>query len=160
MSLCRIASVRVASMTGGLAGPWQAYEQLTMTPMVGRFVNCVCCHPVKWEYTQEVTANDRMFIDPTADGPIPDNEMMDKRMTGRVELYTVGVRNVLFLGKLPIIRSDAVAALKYEAVVAKSLGDAETWKSIIKKIDPDAGKGLLVSIPGVDHEAVRKAVMS
>lgn len=152
-SLCRIAPVRVISMTGGLAGPWLPYDELTLTPPAGAYVNCVCTQSSVWAYRQQVQAQSSLFGD---QDPLIASHSAPEIFAGHIELYTAGVRNVLFLGKMPLTRGDVEVALKYEVIVCRNVDDYTWWDHSSGK----RAKMLLVAVPGVDHEAVRQAVVS
>lgn len=98
-ALNRIAPVRVASVSGGLVGPWDDMTELLMTPMAGTFVNAVCTHPSSWRQSLAVPMY-KAEIDEkrTAHGPDAQvNATPDGFAHGAVSLYTEGHRNVLFV---------------------------------------------------------------
>ncbi len=103
--------VRVGSVSGGLAGRWEAYGQLLATPMVGSFVNVVCCHPSRWIWTQRVPMQSRK-----PDGTLVfDGDVAE----GLQELRTEGVRNVLIIddNHIALSKAQAGAALRYDAII-------------------------------------------
>lgn len=114
-SLCRIAPVRVVSLSGGLYGPWSPYAELAWTPMEGVYVNAVCCHPSRWVMVMAVPMPDT-DIDMVV-GPIGDPKRPAEVATGRVELRTAGVRNVLFVVVPPTTPDQHQTAAQYEAVI-------------------------------------------
>jgi hypothetical protein len=138
-SLLRIAPVRIVSMTErGLAGRWTHFMSLLGTPVTGTFVNVVSCAPERWAWRQSVPA------------PICDSMgAPTETISGDLELYTAGVRNVLLVGgSSGIVRADV--ALKYEAVVV-----ADPY--VASKLEhPHA---TLVGIPVTDHHLLRRAVL-
>ncbi len=123
--LLRIASVRVLPLNGGLSGVWAGYSRLLVTPMTGPYVNCVACDPARWTWLQAVPASSR-DIALTADGGIdlPDANEIVK---GRCELYTSGVRNILFAAAGPRGRDQITSALKYEQIVVPDVYSTTWW---------------------------------
>ena len=162
-SLCRVAPVRVVSLSGGFAGTWQSFQELMLTPMVGNYVNCVCAHPRHWAYTQSVPAPDRAFGG--LEHHVVDGKKADEVLTGNVEIYTTGVRNVLmYMAAMSISQPQFATAMKYEAIVCASVDDAMWWgeKGLWwGKILVEGGRQpeIYFSRPGLDHNAVRAAVL-
>lgn len=147
-SLLRIAPVRVIATGGNWDGRWAHYRELCLTPMVGTYVNAVCVHPSRWRYRQDVATQGQMFgPEAAAEESVPARETI----SGTVELYTSGRRNVLFAGKMPLVQAELDAALKYEVIVCRSLEDAGVFLK----------RGQLntwVAPPG-DHANVRTAIV-
>jgi hypothetical protein len=119
-SLLRVAPVRVASLSGGMTGPWEHYAALMVTQMNGPFVNVVCCDPSRWTWVQSVPMP-RRLVDGTLD--------LSESASGRQELYTQGVRNVLITGADPAGLADELrsAALRYEQIIATSTAAHQSW---------------------------------
>jgi hypothetical protein len=128
-SMMRTAPVRLASVTGVLAGRWQAYGQLLATPMLGHFVNVVCCDPSRWTWIEKVPAGERAVdhreIGDDKEIAIPATA---ETISGRVELYTAGHRNLLFAVAPPRSSSHLTTALKYEAIVVPTEEHASGWR--------------------------------
>lgn len=141
-ALLRIAPVRVASMTGGLGGAWERYATLLGTPLSDHFVNAVCCHPSAWTRIQ------RVEIPNVVDGKMVSIEKASQRM----ELYTHGVRNVLFVvdGPRALSPEADASALRYEALVFPSPDVAALWSAHHKWVIP---------VPVLDHASMRAAVV-
>lgn len=114
-SLCRIAPVRVVSLSGGFYGPWLRYTELGFTPMDGTYVNAVCCHPSKWVMELSVPMPEQ-DIDLEA-GPVGDPARPTEVASGSVELRTAGVRNVLFVVNCATTPEQRATQALYEAVV-------------------------------------------
>lgn len=128
-SFMRIAPVRLASVTGILAGRWQAYGQLLATPMAGPFINAVCCDPSRWTWIEKVEAAAR----PVNTSEIGDDQELtipqaSETISGRVELYTKGARNILFAVAPPRSSSELATAMKYEAIVVPTVAHASGWE--------------------------------
>ena len=148
--LIRIAPVRVVSVSGGLTGPWERHVSMTMTPMVGDYVNCVCTHPSSWvsELSVPMPASEDMHGE--------DAGKIEGHARGAVELYTQGVRNVLFaaesylFGDVIVTLAQAATAAKYEAIVVSDedlilgLGVTNIW---------------VIRTPVRDHASMRSAVI-
>lgn len=122
--LLRIGQVRVGSLSGGLQGPWESYFPLLATAMDGDYVNVVCCDPSRWTWVQEVPMPTRL--------PNGDLVVSAEVATGRQELYTVGVHNVLLTNESyhpanPRTRYAAAAALRYEEIVVSSERILHGW---------------------------------
>ncbi len=103
--------VRVGSMTGPTVGAWDLYSGCLTTPMVGAFVNVVCCEPARWIWTQRVPMQSRK-----PDGTLLfDGDVAE----GLQELRTAGVRNVLIIddNHIALSKAQAGAALKYDAII-------------------------------------------
>jgi len=153
-SLLRIAPVKVIGTPGGFAamqGEWRQFDELLLTPMAGDYyVNVVCAHPQRWAYTQAIQPPTHAWSDETGDyAPVTDG----KPVSGMVELYTMGVRNVLLVGKMPITKGELLTGAKYEAIVVKSISEIDIWKRHC------AACGELVFARPGDHDAVRAAVI-
>ena len=120
-SFMRVLPVRLVSVSGFLDGRWMGYEPLLATPMVGRFINCVCCDPSRWTWTEQVAMQKRP-MDLGGIGPGARNVDLTIPATadtarGRMELYTEGVRNILFAPAPPRDKFQLAAAARYEHVI-------------------------------------------
>lgn len=133
-AMVRLAPVRVASVSGGLVGPWEDMAELQLTPMAGAYVSAVCTHPGQWRQQLAVPMY-KAEIDPsepttmadlnakrTAHGPDAlVSAKPDGFAHGHVSLYTEGVRNVLFV--VPIVapfiewKNNLDELARYEAIV-------------------------------------------
>jgi len=127
-ALLRIAPVRIGTLTGGLSGPWHPGHQddaspfspLLATPMQGTYVNVVCCQPSRWTWVQRVPMPKRL-----ASGELV---LSDDVATGRQELYTAGVHNVLITAEAKRPTSEQLgAALAYEQIVNADLLSWRAW---------------------------------
>lgn len=115
-SLIRIAPVRLISpmgLEGGLRGAWSAFDGLLYTPMTGPYINVVCTAPARWRWRQNIAAPKRQIVRP---GDVLAADELE-HISDMVELYTVGVRNVLIVAAPPVGHGQIAAAQKYEAVV-------------------------------------------
>lgn len=149
-SFMRVAPVRLASVTGILAGRWQAYAALLTTPMVGPFINAVCCDPSRWTWMEKVPAGTR---------PVDVRELGDDRevtipavaetITGRVELYTAKVHNVLFAVAPPRSSGELATAIQYEAIVVPTDDHASAWRKHART------EPTILTVPITDHPAMR-----
>jgi hypothetical protein len=129
--------IRVASVSaGGMRGRWEMAMPLLSTPMVGPFVNVVCCDPSRWTWVQ------------TCSMPNPDGSSSDA--VARMGLYTVGVKNVLIVHTAQVSPEQRQAALAYEAIVAPSEEVASAWlpacTHVITPTDGDRALAALRSI--------------
>lgn len=147
--LLRIAPVRVGSMTGGMTGRWEHYAQLLATPMDGEFVNVVCCAPERWTWEQRV-AMPKRWPDGTVD---PSGEATSARQ----ELYTAGVRNLIFVGTHPVTGAQLSAALRYEEIVVGSQRDFMFWNA--ERAFRSLSSPHIIPIPIVHHEELHLVVM-
>lgn len=125
-SFMRVAPVRLISVTGVLAGRWQAYGELLATPMTPAFINAVCCDPARWTWHERVPAGSRPVV------PVGDHEEVvvpevTETITGMVELHTAGVRNVLFAVAPPRSAAQLATAKKYDVVVVPSSSHGDGW---------------------------------
>lgn len=146
--LLRIAPVRLGSMTGGLSGRWEAYAQLLVTPMEGDFVNVVCCEPSRWTWEQEVPMPKRL-----KNGELV---LSDEVASGRQELYTQGVHNVLLTNERfehRLSREQICSALRYEMVVVPDELTRNLWDNF------RATAVRLITVPLINHTALRTAIL-
>lgn len=141
-ALTMIAPVRLVTMTGALVGGWAERMALLTTPMLGTFVNVVCCSPERWVWRQQVPMPAR------EDPPPPD--LFDKRsleimrgevewpprkietVTGWAELYTERVHNVLIVAGHISDPKQVATAAKYQVRIAPTIALA----TIINTTDP------------------------
>lgn len=144
-SFMRVAPVRLISVTGILAGRWQAYSALLATPMAGPLYNVVCCDPSRWTWQERVPASSRPVV------PVGDDEELTvpavtETITGQIELHTTSaVRNVLFAVAPPRSAQQLATAKKYSAIVVPTEDAAKGWRtngvahlvSVIRPIDHD-----------------------
>jgi hypothetical protein len=145
-SLLRIAPVRLIDprrlIIGVLDGPWAKYSTLLGTPMTGPMINVVCTPPDRWTWVQKVTATKK-------DDPASEKETV----SGRCELYTAGVRNVLITSQTHVSRmvdawsEQANAAAKYEAIVVPVATAAF------------AAPTYVIPTPVTDHAALRRTIL-
>lgn len=152
-SLIRIAPVRVidpARMMPGIPdGEWARYAGLFATPMIGPMINVVCTEPSRWTWMHKIAAP-------------KENKAGSKteEISGRLELYTAGVRNVLFTHGRENTPELAVpsegplyeTARKYEAVVLDQDYAYTASIPVLKSIH-------CVPVPVKDHAAIRTAVL-
>lgn len=103
-AMVRVAPVRIASVSGGLVGAWEAMDALQMTPMTGAYVNAVCTHPSQWRQQLAVPMH-KPVTEQGASDPSPERLFSpDGFARGDVSLYTEGVRNVLFVVQTAFLR--------------------------------------------------------
>jgi hypothetical protein len=131
-----------------LDGPWAPYAALLMTPLSPAFVNVVCCHPSRWSWTQRVAMPNL-----SSGGEVASVT----HASGRVELYTRGVRNVLLTTEPPSWGQPGLDlmvadAMRYEALVVPTLELAAHWH----RADCQAR---VVPVPVVDHQAFCEVVV-
>ena len=134
-SLLRIAPVRELSVNGGLSGPWSGYGRLLTTPMDGPFVSGVCCDSARWTWLQAVPMPSQ-DLSPSAlaasatgadlELPAPSTDP-EETAKGRCELYTAGVRNILFAVGGPRGKDQATTALRYEGIVVPNEHHRAWW---------------------------------
>jgi hypothetical protein len=130
-SFMRVAPVRLISVTGTLAGRWQAYGALLATPMSpapSDLLNAVCCDPSRWTWQERVPAGSRPVV------PVGDHEELavpevTETITGQVELHTAGARrNVLFAVAPPRSAQQLATAKKYDVVVVPTSDHGDGWR--------------------------------
>lgn len=151
-----IAPVLLITTTTTLNGSWSAYASLQDAPHGGRltgpfgqFVNVVCCDPARWTWTMKLPArasNDRKHRE------VDEVPQQYSPITGRRELYTVGVRNVLIGAVLPRNTYEVETAVKYELIVVPTPDLFHEWVKV-------GGKASIVSTPVTDYEAFRNAIL-
>ncbi len=145
--MLRIAPIRVLSMSGGLSGRWGLYTPLMLTPMPDAYVNVVCCQPAQWSWLQKVPMPN---VD--AQGKVTSTEVA----TGRIELYTAGVRNVLLVASPPpvaplLLREALETALRYQAVAVPTVELGEKWMRL--DCHPQ-----VIPVPILDPTALRAVI--
>jgi hypothetical protein len=116
--MIRLRPVRVISMSGGMAGRWVGYETLTATPMIGSYVNVICCDSSRWTWTTHVEAPTK------AQSPAQvaaGGAFEAEQISSRAELWTAGVRNVLIVGSPPRSKPEVDTAKKYDEIIAPSV---------------------------------------
>ncbi len=144
--LLRIGPVRVLSLSGGLGDRWQAYASLLGTPLVLRdIVSAVCCLPSQWTWDQRVAmANVR-------NGQVVSTDYASER----IELYTVGMRNVMLAAAAPPVdpqelQDTLTTALRYQAFVVPTVELGARWQ----RLDCHPR---VIPVPVLDHGALRAA---
>lgn len=149
-SFMRVAPVRLVSVTGILAGRWQAYGQLLATPMAGQLVSAVCCDPSRWTWIQKVDAAARPVnhLEIAADSEITIPEPTET-ISGRIELYTANVHNVLFAITPPRSTAHLSTGIKYEAIVVPDEKQASAWRKHART------EPTILTAPVADHKAMR-----
>lgn len=138
-SLLRIAPVRLCSMSAGLSGKWVHYSALLATPMVGPFVNVVCCDPARWKWEQQLA--------------VPQRNGKPETIRGTVELYTANVRNVLIVCHLPQDQEQIATARRYEQLIVPSEMFRMGWEY------NGAPSAIVIPTPVTDLDAFRAAVI-
>lgn len=154
-SMMRVLPVRLVSVSGPLSGRWVGYTQLLITPMLGDFVNCVCCDPSRWTWMEKVPASSRpVDVAELVEG---DNVLTipvhNEVMSGRVELYTHGKRNVLFAAVPPRSKPELATALHYQALVVPSDDHADAW------LVRGAKAIRVIQTPVVEHKALSELLV-
>ena len=149
-ALLRIAPVRVISVSGpsAFSGPWEGYQRLAAVAKARAetYVNAVCAPPDRWTFWMRAKM-------PNRDGSF-------EVASERVELWTQGVRNLLFAADHP---SDASAenelaqiatAKKYDAILVPTADLAAWWLAqgitahvIQVPVDPNALRRLVLGEP-------------
>jgi hypothetical protein len=125
-ALMKLAPVRLCSMTGALTGKWPGYGALLFTdPGPRMLANVVCCDPSRWTWMIRVAAPPRNFVGPSSDPAAV--ETPAEILTGRQELYTAGVRNVLIAGAHPRNAAEIETALRYDELIVPTLELHERW---------------------------------
>ena len=149
-SLMRVAPVRLITVTGPLVGRWMGYGQLLATPMLGDFVNCVACDPARWTWVERVPMGSKPIdIGEIGDGKELTVPAAPELASGRVELYTLGKRNVLFVIAPPRSKVETEAAKKYEVFVRPTV---EPW------LDGLGCQPIVIPVPVSDHAAMREVL--
>jgi len=144
-ALLRIAPVRLCSMSGELAGRWSSYAPLLITPMIGMMVNVVCCNSTRWtwQHRMPVPRSNGVPLAPDAPAEI---------ITGRVELYTAGVRNTLIACSWPTDEHEVAAGLRYDGVVVPTAELYDQWA--VAGADPR-----YIPVPVTDQATLHGVVM-
>lgn len=151
-SMEKIAPVRVVAMSGALIDRWMDYARLTMTPMVGSYVNVVACDPSRWTWKLEV--------------PMPAHDAWQSAMSesaiqgmGEVEvasarksLYTAGVRNVIYAVAPPRSMVELKASEAFEEIVVPNEEHRKWWLEHGKR------ETKVIGYPMLD-KAVREAIL-
>lgn len=153
----RLAPVRLVSVTGALGGVrWPGYAKLLTTPMVGSFANAVCCDPSRWTWIERVPMGESA-VDHTAIGAGKDLEIphAPEVAKGRVELYTAGVRNILFAVAPPRSKPELETALKYQAIVVPSEQAVSAWDVHGEALDRRLHIQDVLIMPSVPHALER-----
>lgn len=149
-SLLRIGPVRVLTMSGGLQGAWSGYAQLLATPISIPYVNIVGCVPERWIWTQRITMHPQ---DMSPMSGTPASRARPKEITtSKVELYTDGIRNVLFAGLPPNEPDQMATSLRYEALIVPAAALREPWQQ-------EGRSPTLVPVPVIEHDTIRAAVL-
>lgn len=152
-SMEKIAPVRVVAMSGVLVDAWLDHAHLTMTPMVGSYVNVVACDPSRWTWELRV--------------PMPTNDAWQSAIAdtkvqgmGKVEiaserrnLYTADVRNILFAVAPPRSQHELKAALLFESILVPNHAHQTWWK------DNAGGRETTVIGYPMNHTAVRNEIL-
>lgn len=144
--LLRVAPVRLLSISGGMNNRWEPYAALLATPMTMPYVNVVCCPPARWTWVQQVEMPN---LDPQ--GQVTSVETA----SSRVELYTVGVRNILIATHPPDpIRDEPglASALRYQAVIVPTMDLWEAWERV--DCHPH-----VIPLPVTDYQALRGVII-
>lgn len=124
--MIRFTPVRLFTISGGLAGRWIGYELLLMTPMLGTFVNVVCTDPGRWTWLERVSVSKSPAIVTNAEVWVDEEAEV---ISGRQELWTKGVRNVLIVGSLPRTQAEIDTARKYDCIVVTTEDHLEWFLS-------------------------------
>jgi hypothetical protein len=95
---------------------------LLATP-TGDYVNIVCADPARWTWLQTIPTCQRAPL-PSED---PSGIGGGEPVTGRIELYTAGVRNVLIAPAVARGRDQIDAAKKYDIVIVSDPTHAAWW---------------------------------
>jgi len=151
MGILRIAPVRLGSMTGGLSGRWESYAQLLTSSMDGDFTNVVCCDPSRWSWVQNVPMLKRL---PSGALVLP-----GEVASGRQELYTEGVRNVLLTNeqyRTQLGKEQMATGLRYEEIVTSSDAAHAAWR--IARLHRSSPPHLIV-VPVTDLPALRSVLI-
>lgn len=155
-SLMRLAPLRLVSVTGPLAGRWVSYGELMATPMLGAYVNCVACDPSRWVWTQRVPMFDRpLDMHGLKHGGELTVPAASEVASGKVELYTKGVRNVLFAIAQPRSENEFATACRYERIVVPASQQQAWWHKSSSRVDT-----VLLEVPvvGDGHTRMREIV--
>lgn len=146
-SLVRILPVQLMSMSGLPSGPW--VDVTNPNGWVGDprdFINCVCTHASQWEVEFSIPM-------PASDDMHASDAKVDGYARGIVELYTKGVRNVLFIvGSAN--HAQLKAAARYDQVVTPAFDAA-----IDAILTPYQRQPWSIEIPVTRHDLVRAAVL-
>lgn len=116
--MMRIRPVRVISLSGGMAGRWNGYNALLVTPQVGTFVNVVCSDPGRWTWITRAAAPRTQLTGAELAGGA---EAETETITERAELWTEGVRNVLIARDAPRSAAELATAGKYDVIIVPDL---------------------------------------
>jgi hypothetical protein len=126
-SMLNIAPVRAISMTGVLVDEWMKYANLTLTPMVGSYVNVVACDPSRWTWVTKVPMPEKdAWQSAVADVEVQGMGEIEYA-TERKSLYTANVRNVLYAIAPPRSMVELKAVSKFEAVIVPNKTHHTWW---------------------------------
>lgn len=126
--LCRCAAVRLVSTSQGMSRAWSHFAALTMTPMHGRFVNVVCTTPDRWTWTQTIAAPTRDLSANAMCSAEQSTPTPTEIIRGRIELYTVGVNNVLIASRPGTTLEQIETSMRYENVIVPDVPTMEVWR--------------------------------
>ena len=117
--MIRFKPVLVASLSGPqMGGRWIGYESLRTTPQIGSYINVVCASPERWTWLSKVPAPETQL------SPLElaaGHESTVEMISARVELWTVGVRNVLIAPAAPRTEPERETARKYDMIIVPDL---------------------------------------
>jgi len=107
----------LSTIPSGFAGSWNDHAALAMTelPPEQPIVNVVCCSPQRWAWHVSIAVSATTSVTP---------------ISGDVELYTEGMRNVLIIprGIYPRSKLEVYSALKYQAMIVTDESEAVWWR--------------------------------
>lgn len=134
-ALIRFEPVRLVTTTNQLEGPWQHMHRLLETPMVTPMVNVVCDLPERWTRTVPVGMPASDTMQATIASGKPQTTKVDV-VNKEIELWTHGVRNVLFALDLAKTPEQAATANKYDAVIMPTIEQVLAWSSNQARLAP------------------------
>ncbi len=142
-------------MTSVLAGPWQHYGRLTGTPMTGTMINVVATDPSKWTWLQRTPMVERdAWADAVSQPTFGAGKI--EVASGRLELWTAGVRNILLALTPPRSSAELAAAVKYDEIIVPDLRNLDWWAMNTKEWTAQTGRcARMVNVPigePDDHE--------
>lgn len=155
-ALCRIAPVRLITLSGTLMGPWRAFGELMGTPMMGAGISAVATDPSRWVWAMEVPMPEQ---ENGAQQILASDDLghlgAKESVRGTAELYTVGQRNILFPIASPRDSRQLEAAEKYESIVVPSESHSAWWSRCSVK------ETIIVPQPvtGAYHDVLKRAVL-
>jgi hypothetical protein len=147
----KISRVRVGSLSGALSGGWEPFAPLLGLEL-GDYTNVVCCDPTRWTWEQRVPMPKRL--------PSGELVLADEVATGRQELYTQGVRNVLITNERffhhTLSQHQRDAALRYEEIVLVGAATSDgMWRSVRKAMPRVIGLPMTES----DRQVLRRVLL-